>query len=218
MAQELEAVQHACMGGAKLMRHCRRCRADAVGLLGEDRSDEFPPAKIEQMEVVYDLDERRAYQSQVEVRRQAQHEAKQAAISEEQAADGDADLELLMAVASEGQGRVNRHFGHASDFQIYAVSATEAVFVGHHRVDLYCQGGYAEDEQLPSIVNAINGCHAVLVARISACPRDELTAAGIEPVDEVAHEFIERAALQWLAAGRLPRAHRRRRAGAPAAR
>jgi nitrogen fixation protein NifB len=61
-AQELKAVQDACMGGANLMRHCRQCRADAVGLLGEDRSDEFTLDKVEQMEVVYDLDKRRAYQ------------------------------------------------------------------------------------------------------------------------------------------------------------
>jgi nitrogen fixation protein NifB len=66
-------------------------------------------------------------------------------------------------------------------------------------VDLYCQGGHDEDEQLPSIVGAINDCHAVLVAKIGACPRDELEAAGIEPVDEHAHEFIEKAALAWFA-------------------
>jgi nitrogen fixation protein NifB len=46
-AQELKAVQDACMGGANLMRHCRQCRADAVGLLGEDRSDEFTLDKID---------------------------------------------------------------------------------------------------------------------------------------------------------------------------
>jgi nitrogen fixation protein NifB len=38
----------------------------------------------------------------------------------------------------------------------------------------------------------------VLVAKIGACPRDELKAAGIEPVDEHAHEFIESAALAWF--------------------
>jgi nitrogen fixation protein NifB len=53
-ASELKAVQDACMGGANLMRHCRQCRADAVGLLGEDRSEEFTLDKLEQMEVVYD--------------------------------------------------------------------------------------------------------------------------------------------------------------------
>ena len=40
-------------GGAKLMRHCRQCRADAVGLLGEDRGQEFTKDLLPE-EVVYD--------------------------------------------------------------------------------------------------------------------------------------------------------------------
>ncbi|MDD3764701.1 MAG: nitrogenase cofactor biosynthesis protein NifB [Nevskiales bacterium] len=200
-AQELKAVQDACSGGANLMRHCRQCRADAVGLLGEDRSDEFTLEKIEQMEVVYDIDKRRAYQASVESERQAQRAAKAHALavqSPDAAADTDA-IKLLVAVATQGQGRVNQHFGHATEFQIFEVSAAAAVFVGHRRVDLYCQGGYGEDEQLPSIVDAINDCHAVLVAKIGACPREELERAGIEPVDAYAHDFIEHAALSWFA-------------------
>jgi nitrogen fixation protein NifB len=184
------------------MRHCRQCRADAVGLLGEDRSEEFTLDKIDAMEVVYDLDKRRAYQQQVEIERQAQHDAKQAALhAAAMAADDgvDASMSVLVAVATEGQGRVNQHFGHATEFQIFEVSTTHARFVGHRRVDLYCQGGYGEDEQLPSIVGAINDCHAALVSKIGACPRDELIAAGIEPVDAYAHEFIEEAALGWFA-------------------
>jgi nitrogen fixation protein NifB len=197
-AQELKAVQDACMGGANLMRHCRQCRADAVGLLGEDRSEEFTLDKIEQMDVVYDLDKRRAYQEKVEVERQAQQAAKQAALQAQQTAPAP-DMEVLVAVATEGHGKVNQHFGHATEFQIYQVGHGQATFVGHRRVDLYCQGGWGEDEQLPSIVGAINDCHAVLVAKIGACPRDELKAAGIEPVDAYAHEFIESAALSWFA-------------------
>ncbi|KAB2967832.1 nitrogenase cofactor biosynthesis protein NifB [Zoogloea sp.] len=201
-AQELKAVQDACMGGANLMRHCRQCRADAVGLLGEDRSEEFTLDKIEEMDIVYDIDKRRAYQEKVEAERQAQHQAKVDALADALDASliaGQEDLKVLVAVATEGQGRVNQHFGHATEFQIFEVSRKEALFVGHRRVDLYCQGGYGEDEQLPSIVNAINDCHAVLVSKIGACPRDELKAAGIEPVEEYAHEFIEKAALQWFA-------------------
>ncbi|WP_089416530.1 nitrogenase cofactor biosynthesis protein NifB [Vitreoscilla filiformis] len=201
-AQELKAVQDACMGGANLMRHCRQCRADAVGLLGEDRSEEFTLDKIEAMDIHYDLDKRRAYQEKVEQERQAQHQAKVDALSaafDEQLAGVDADMKVLVAVATEGHGKVNQHFGHATEFQIYEVGQGQALFVGHRRVDLYCQGGYGEDEQLPSIVNAINDCHAVLVSKIGACPRDELKAAGIEPVDEYAHEFIEKAALNWFA-------------------
>jgi len=199
-AQELKAVQDACMGGANLMRHCRQCRADAVGLLGEDRSEEFTLDKIENMEVVYDLDKRRAYQEKVELERQSQHQAKVDALAAALDLENvDPDMQVLLAVATEGHGKVNQHFGHATEFQIFQVSKDEALFVGHRRVDLYCQGGYGEDEQLPSIVNAINDCHAVLVAKIGACPRDELLAAGIEPVDEYAHEYIEKAALSWFA-------------------
>ncbi|MBL8301471.1 MAG: nitrogenase cofactor biosynthesis protein NifB, partial [Ideonella sp.] len=39
----------------------------------------------------------------------------------------------------------------------------------------------------------------VLVSKIGACPRDELKAAGIEPVDAYVDEFIEKAALSWFA-------------------
>jgi len=199
-AQELKAVQDACAGGANLMRHCRQCRADAVGLLGEDRSEEFTLDKIAAMDIHYDLDKRQAYQARVEIERQAQHAAKQRALDAQAGlADADDDMKLLVAVATQGGGRVNEHFGHVTEFQIYEVSAAAASFVGHRRVDLYCQGGFGEDEQLPSIVQAINDCHAVLVAKIGACPRDELAAAGIEPVDAYVGEFIERAALSWFA-------------------
>ena len=195
-AQELKEVQDACMGGANLMRHCRQCRADAVGLLGEDRSNEFTLDQVEKMDVVYDLDKRRAYQQKVETERAAQGQAKQAALAEQQADDG---IKVLVAVATKGNGKVNEHFGHAHEFQIYEVSATGTAFIGHRRVDHYCQGGWGEDDYLPSIVTAINDCHAVLVAKIGACPRDELKEAGIEPVDKYAHEFIEKAALSWFA-------------------
>ena len=63
------------------------------------------------------------------------------------------------------------------------------------------------DAENTAIVNAINDCHAVLVSKIGACPRDELKGAGIEPVDAYADEFIEKAALSWFAdyTGRVAR-------------
>jgi nitrogen fixation protein NifB len=108
------------------------------------------------------------------------------------------DLKVLVAVATKGGGRVNEHFGHVTEFQVFEVSAVQALFVGHRRVDLYCQGGFGDDEQLPSVVRAINDCHAVLVAKIGACPKDELLDAGVEPVDRYVGEFIEKAALDWF--------------------
>ena len=80
-AQELKALQDACEGEMNMMRHCRQCRADAVGLLGEDRSAEFTTDKIMAMEVNYDLDTRKAYQAKVEEERVAKVAAKQEELS-----------------------------------------------------------------------------------------------------------------------------------------
>ena len=38
---ELKALQDTCEGDMRLMRHCRQCRADAIGFLGQDRGSEF---------------------------------------------------------------------------------------------------------------------------------------------------------------------------------
>jgi nitrogen fixation protein NifB len=176
-AQELKAVQDACMGGANLMRHCRQCRADAVGLLGEDRSDEFTLDKID------------ADGSRLRPRQAPRLPG---------AGGGRACRRSTRPSRPRwmraGRRRPRRRHegaggrGHRRPWQgqpalrpchrvpdLRGVAKAEALFVGHRRVDLYCQGGYGEDEQLPSIVGAINDCHAVLVSKIGACPRDELS-------------------------------------------
>ena len=64
-----------------MMRHCRQCRADAVGLLGEDRSAEFTTEKIMHMDVNYDLESRKAYQAKVEEQRQEKVAARNAELA-----------------------------------------------------------------------------------------------------------------------------------------
>ncbi len=109
------------------------------------------------------------------------------------------DLKVLIAVATKGEGRVNAHFGHVSEFQIFEVSATGVFFVGRSSVQSYCHGGHGDEEGLPSLILAIGDCHAALVAKIGLCPRRELCHAGTERVDQYAHESIEKAALAWFA-------------------
>jgi nitrogen fixation protein NifB len=195
-AQELKALQDSCEGEMNMMRHCRQCRADAVGLLGEDRSAEFTTEKIMEMEVKYDLDTRKAYQAKVEEERQAVVAAKHAEL--ESLAGAASDVKILIAVATKGSGRINEHFGHAKEFQVYELSTAGAKFVGHRRVDLYCKGGYGEEDSLDTIIRAINDCTAVFVAKIGGCPRETLKAAGIEPVDKYALEFIEQSAIGYF--------------------
>jgi nitrogen fixation protein NifB len=195
-AQELKALQDDCEVEMDMMRHCRQCRADAVGLLGEDRSAEFVAEKMMSMDVAYDLNGRQAYQEKVELQREAAAAAMKAEL--QTLAGKHSNISILIAVATKGGGRINEHFGHAKEFQVYEVSTAGAKFVGHRRVDLYCQGGYAEEDSLETVVRAINDCVAVFVARIGGCPREGLKSAGIEPVDRFALEYIEQSAIAYF--------------------
>ncbi len=47
---ELQALRDACAGDMTMMRHCKQCRADAVGMLGEDRNAEFTMDKVAALE------------------------------------------------------------------------------------------------------------------------------------------------------------------------
>ncbi|WP_448189597.1 nitrogenase cofactor biosynthesis protein NifB [Azospirillum sp. sgz301742] len=199
-AQELKAIQDECEGGAKLMRHCRQCRADAVGLLGEDRGEEFTTDRIESMTVTVDDEARRAYREHVEAERAERHASK-AAAREDVAESVDAGVApILIAVATKGGERINEHFGHATEFQIYEAGPMGAKFVGHRRVDTYCEGGAGDEDALETVMKAIADCTAVFVAKIGGCPKDKLTAAGIDPVDRFAFEYIEESALTYFKA------------------
>ncbi|MGE5656729.1 MAG: nitrogenase cofactor biosynthesis protein NifB [Actinomycetota bacterium] len=195
--KELKALQDNCSGNMKMMRHCRQCRADAVGLLGEDRSQEFTKEKFMEMAPEYDLDKRQEVQASIE---KTQEEIK--AIKAQKAAAKKAANapKILVAVATKGGGLVNQHFGHAREFQIFEVDGTEAKFVGHRKVDQYCQGGYGEEESLDGVTKMLEDCKAVLVSKIGHCPQEELQKAGIVPVE--AYDIIEKVALdfyqQWL--------------------
>jgi nitrogen fixation protein NifB len=199
-AQELKVVQDECEGGAKLMRHCRQCRADAVGLLGEDRGEEFTTDRIETMSVAVDDEARRTYREHVEAERAERHASK-AAAREDVAESVDAGVApILIAVATKGGERINEHFGHATEFQVYEVGPSGATFVGHRRVDTYCEGGAGDEDALETVMKAIGDCAAVFVAKIGGCPKDKLTAAGIDPVDRFAFEYIEESALTYFKA------------------
>ena len=47
-------------------------------------------------------------------------------------------------------------------------------------------------------MSAINDCTAVFVAKVGGCPSTKLQAAGIEPVDRFAFEYIEESALTYF--------------------
>jgi nitrogen fixation protein NifB len=188
---ELKALQDRLDGGAKLMRHCRQCRADAVGLLGEDRGQEFTLDQLPEA-VAYDPSKREAYREIVARERGDHVAAKQAAVATVK--ETAVDAKLLVAVATQGGGRINQHFGHAREFQVYEAGPKGIVFVGHRKVEAqYCEGGWGEDATLDTVIAALDGVAVVLCAKIGDCPKDMLDAAGIRATDEFGFDYIEAA-------------------------
>jgi nitrogen fixation protein NifB len=210
---ELMDLQDACSGDMNMMRHCRQCRADAVGLLGEDRGDEFTLDKIEDMEIDYQaaMEKRKVIHEAIAEEMHSQRAAKL-----ESAAKHAAETKLLntrpvlMAVATSGQGVINQHFGHAKEFLIYEASPAGVRFMSHRKTDLYCSGDdtCGEGESvLQRTIRALEGCETVLCSKIGYEPWDMLEQAGIAPNGEHAMEPIEDAVMavykEMAAAGKL---------------
>ena len=213
---ELQQLQDACAGDMAMMRHCRQCRADAVGMLGEDRGAEFSLDKIETLEIDY---------PQAMARRRQVHAAIEAQRAAAAQPPGKGEIlisptaikrvrretrPVLMAVATSGGGLINQHFGQAREFLVYEASAREVRFIGVRKVGAYCIGPEdcgELDWVLEDTLRALSGCEAVLCSRIGFEPWGQLEAAGITPNGEHALEPIEQAVAslyqEWVAAGRL---------------
>lgn len=157
-----------------VMRHCRQCRADAVGLLGDDLGwkgevlpdREYDPAVRE--EVLLRLDRT--------VSERKQRIAAAGAAGERSS--------LRIAVATRGGGQVNVHFGHAREFLVYEVSRQEQKLLGVRRIQAYCNGkaecGEANKEDiLEETVAMLQDCHIVLCAAIGPGPAGRLARAGL---------------------------------------
>jgi len=195
---ELKDLQDRLGGGAKLMKHCRQCRADAVGLLGEDRNAEFTEDRIEAEAPSVDPVKRQVYRRLV-ARERADRQAASAEAAHHLAAAG-TDESLLVAVCTRGSGRVNQHFGHASEFQVYEVDGDGVRLIGHRRASHYCQGGDGDDDVLEHTIAALEGISVVLTSKIGRCPRDRLAEAGITVFEDFAGQYIEPAAAAALRA------------------
>ena len=195
-AEELEAVQAACELDARVMRHCRQCRADAVGRLGEDRFAAFTLARLPAGPARDARDLRAERRERIARARALAAERRDAALR--RGARDPAELRARIAVATRGGGLVDQHFGHAHELLVYDVDRRGARLVGRRAVERYCVGGDGDDGALDATLRALAGCRAVLVARIGHCPRGQLAAAGIEPVTEQAFQPIEAAALAWF--------------------
>ena len=88
-----------------------------MGLLGEDRSQEFTKSKFMDMEPSYNLENRQNVHLGI-AKFKAELEAAKARTAAQARLIANSP-KILVAVASKGGGLVNQHFGHAKEFMIY---------------------------------------------------------------------------------------------------
>lgn len=224
---ELQALQDECAGDMAMMRHCRQCRADAVGMLGEDRGAEFTNEKVAAMDIDYEaaMARRAEVHAAIEANRTAQQQQRPDRPSETfvpitslkrskpRPAPAAAPA-ARFAVATTGSGVINEHFGHAGEFLIYEAAGVgddvDVRFLSARKVDLYCAGGDTcgdAEDALSKTIRTLEGVTGVLCSKIGIEPWDRLEAAGLVPNGEHAMEPIEDAVAavyrELLAEGRL---------------
>ena len=185
--EEVAQVRDSCGSSIQQMSHCQQCRADAVGMLGEDRSQEF---NLQQL-----AEESEPYQVVMQRRTRIQ-----AALST-QGASEDEDA-LLVAVASQDGEVIDQHFGHAKRFQIYALSTEGVALVGERHVPRYCQGSSECDEpeqqaSMMTMLELLADVSAVFCARVGMAPWQQLEEVGIAPVVDFAWQPIREALQTW---------------------
>lgn len=162
-AQQRRKVQAECGKIIRQMRHCRQCRADAVGLLSQDLSRNIYRAMGG---CAASLVAAGAYREEV-------------------------PQGFRVAVATTGTSNmVDLHFGHTREFHIYQANPAtgDITFVGIRSLDAkFCQGEecdtpVGQQELLVNILNLLRDCRYVISRRIGYVPANWLREAGIEPV------------------------------------
>ncbi len=165
----LDEVRARCAQHIRQIYHCRQCRADAVGRLGEDLS-----TLIEQ-----------ASDDSTEDRLAGEVAAAQTGTVRGETAPGRRPM-VRVAVASRSGTTVDTHFGHARHFMIYDTDGVDTRYRGSRHVDSHCTGPSGcddgRDRILSDTLDTIRDCNVVLVLRIGPAPRRELAKRGIRAI------------------------------------
>ena len=200
--QETMAVQEACGMDMNLMKHCRQCRADAVGLIGEDRGEEFTKdafvaLSFEELEKRYNIQARKEKHEVIENWRGHLEAANERvklerATKEELSSTG---VTKLVAVTTGGEGMINMHFGSASEFLVYEAGDKAIKFLMHRKIESsYCSGPENCDGNNPieEIKETLKDVDILLTEKIGDCPMSELQAINLIADESYALEPIER--------------------------
>jgi nitrogen fixation protein NifB len=190
----LKSVQKACGVDMNLMTHCKQCRADAVGMLDEDRSGEFDKESfthksVDDLVAQYKASKREDFQQNIIDWQQALKNASDAMEKTKEVAK-----DKRIAVSSQSKKTIDLHFGSTKDFHIYTVKKDKVKYLETKSVEnAYCSGeeNCGIDTPIESIKQALQGCDLLLTQKIGPCPQEELNSIGVVTDDSFADFSIE---------------------------
>ncbi|MDF2926218.1 MAG: nitrogenase cofactor biosynthesis protein NifB [Paenibacillaceae bacterium] len=172
-------IQEQCSQLLPIMRHCRQCRADAVGMLGEDTSVADKGKCSTAVKRVFTREQREEKLKELDSILESKRKAKAAIIPRAGAAT------VRIAVATRGGGKVNAHFGHAKEFLIYEVAGKTTRLLGVRKVQAYCNGTAectspgGKQKILDDTAAMLADCQVLLCSGIGESPSLKLKEKGI---------------------------------------
>ena len=141
-----------CSLDARMMRHCKQCRADAIGLLGEDRSAEFTGCGLGKGDGCGPTE---SWSNLIKI---------------------DTGRKFTVAVASEGGKEIDAGFGSAGRFLVYRVDGDDVQMLREVRPrDMDSStAGLPHREHIEAIINLLDDCDVIVVKEIGDMPRSAI--------------------------------------------
>jgi len=196
--EQLNKAQEACGMDMSLMTHCKQCRADAIGILGEDRSAEFTPESfgdksVDELVALYDIEGRKKAKDKIESFREIMKEANERAEAEKKMLSSNGET-VYVAVTSSDFATVNEHFGTVKEFLIYEAGDMGFRFLTKRSVENgYCAGPDSCENPMDDIKAALFDVKLLLTAKIGGCPQDTLKEIGVVSIEKYAKVSIAEA-------------------------
>lgn len=172
--KEIMAMRKDCGETMQQMYHCKQCRADAIGTLGNDVSIEFNAChNTEKPEIISEAKETPNLQK------------------------------IQVAVATKSGMIVDQHFGQVSELYVYEYLNGNAKFIEKRNVDKFCNGSQdcnENEDKISKIINTIADCDAVIAMRIGDSPKMKLNQKGIRVFTtyDIIEDSVKKVAAQML--------------------
>jgi nitrogen fixation protein NifB len=155
--EQRKILQDLCEGDIRQMRHCRFCRADAIGMLDNDRSAEFAHITCGAREAP------EGGPVGIQMEGTARHR---------------------VAVATSDGSKVDQHFGQTREFWLFDVQDGKLTMAGKVRTDPFLEEsmfGPKHKSKIEGMVGALVGSDIVLTSGFGERAEAEIRARGMHP-------------------------------------